>query len=82
MCRDYSVELFLSFFGPPGPFAGGLVSFTVMRWFEARMPWRSEQGPLLALVATTVAGFVVVILAARLLRIRELDPYLRRLRLA
>lgn len=60
---------------------GGLACFEVMRQLESRIHWQSTHGALAVLVVASAAGLLVTIAIARLLRIRELDPYLRRLRL-
>lgn len=61
--------------------AGGGVCFKVVRILESHLRWQSTHGALMVLVVATAAGLLVTITVAKLLRIRELDPYLRRLRL-
>ena len=63
--------------------ASGLVAafacYEVMRTLEARINWRSSHGAFLVLVGARTAGFIVAVLMAKALRIRELDRYLARL---
>ena len=61
--------------------AAALVCHQVMLWLEGRVNWRSSHGALLVLAAASAAGFVALVAMAKALRIRELDPYLARLRL-
>lgn len=57
-----------------------LVAYQVVRALQARIHWQTEHGSFLTMVAATVAGLLVAVALAKLLRIREMDRYLRRLR--
>lgn len=59
---------------------GGLVCFEVVRTMQHVVAWRSTHGALAVLVAASIAGLIATVLLAWALRIRELNPYLRRLR--
>jgi len=56
-----------------------LACHQVMHWLEARVNWRSSHGALLVLAGASAAGFIAAVAMAKVLRIRELDPYLARL---
>lgn len=57
-----------------------LVCFGITRFLEARIRWQSTHGAFIVLVVSTVVGLLVMIALAKLLRIREVDRYLGRLR--
>jgi putative peptidoglycan lipid II flippase len=59
---------------------GGLACFRVLTWLETRIAWRTTHGALAVLVVASLAGLVLTAALAKLLRVRELDTYLRRLR--
>ena len=48
---------------------------------QARIGWQSTLHALLVLVIVSSVGFVLITALAKALRVRELDPYLARLRL-
>jgi putative peptidoglycan lipid II flippase len=60
--------------------ASGVVCYRVLLWLEERVPWRTTHGALLVLVLTSAAGFLMVGILAKLLRVREVDVYLKKLR--
>ena len=60
--------------------AAGLVSFQLVSWLEARVNWKTTHGAFLVLVVASLVGFALTVVFAWLLRIRELDGYLARLR--
>jgi putative peptidoglycan lipid II flippase len=55
------------------------VAFGVVQWFEPRVGWHTTPRAFLVLVVASVAGFLLTGLLAKLFRVRELDPYLKRL---
>lgn len=59
-----------------------LVSYKVVLLMESRVRWQSTHGAFMVLAAATVAGLIAVTVLAKLLRIREIDRYLRRKRAA
>ncbi len=58
---------------------GAAGAFEVVRWMEVHMNWHTTTGAFVVLIAATPAGLILTVLAAKLLRIRELDAYLRSL---
>jgi putative peptidoglycan lipid II flippase len=59
--------------------AGGLV-YEFARWLAQRMAWQRALGSLEVLVVATAAGTLIIFLLLKLLRVRELDSYVARLR--
>ena len=57
---------------------GALGCFKVVAWLEARLNWRTTHGAFLLLVVASLAGFLLTAALAKLLRLRELDAYLKR----
>ncbi|MDE3178095.1 MAG: hypothetical protein KGM47_00430, partial [Acidobacteriota bacterium] len=57
-----------------------VICFEVTRLVEARIRWQSTHGSFIVLVAGTAAGILATVAIAKLLRIREVDRYLGRLR--
>src|SRR5438552_6965684 len=57
---------------------GALGCFKVVAWLEARLNWRTTYGAFLLLVVASLAGFLLTAALAKLLRLRELDAYLKR----
>jgi putative peptidoglycan lipid II flippase len=57
-------------------------SFAVVNWLEPRLGWQTTAHAFLVLVAASIVGFFVVVLAAKALRVREFDRYLKKLHLA
>jgi len=55
--------------------AGG--AYEVVRWLEARTDWQTTLGAFIVLIVATPVGLVLTGLAAKLLRIREMDDYLK-----
>ncbi|MGH9434404.1 MAG: murein biosynthesis integral membrane protein MurJ [Terriglobia bacterium] len=58
-----------------------LVCFKVTRVLESRLRWQSTHGALIVLLVGTAVGILVTVALAKLLRIREMDRYLGRIRL-
>lgn len=64
--------------------ASALAAFAAYRllgWLETRVPWRTTHGAFEVLVVASAVGFLLTALLAKLLRVRELDSYLRKARL-
>src|SRR3989454_6566624 len=59
---------------------GGLACFELLTWLETRIAWRTTHGAFAALVVASLAGLMVTAALAKLLRVRELDTYLKKLR--
>ncbi|MDE3179892.1 MAG: murein biosynthesis integral membrane protein MurJ [Acidobacteriota bacterium] len=57
-----------------------VICFEVTRLIEARIRWQSTHGSFIVLVAGTAAGILATVAIAKLVRIREVDRYLGRLR--
>jgi putative peptidoglycan lipid II flippase len=55
--------------------AGG--AFEVVRWLEGWTNWQNTTGAFLILIAATPVGLLLTGLVAKLLRIRELNDYLK-----
>jgi len=56
---------------------GAAGAFEVVRWLEGRIHWQSTIGAFIILIAATPVGLVLTGLAAKALRVRELDDYLK-----
>jgi putative peptidoglycan lipid II flippase len=56
----------------------GLICFELLRQIENRFVWQTTGKAFLILVVVSTVGFVLVGIVAKLLRIRELDVYLRK----
>lgn len=52
-----------------------------IRWLELHLPWRTTRGAFEVLAAASVPGLAVMLLIAKVLGVRELDAYLRKIRL-
>jgi putative peptidoglycan lipid II flippase len=61
--------------------ASGMFCYRMLIWLEARVAWRTTHGALLVVVLTSAAGFLIVGILAKLLRVREVDLYLKKLHL-
>ena len=57
-------------------------SFAAVNWLEPRLGWQTTTHAFVVLVVASVVGLLVVALAAKLLRVRELDAYFKKLRSA
>jgi putative peptidoglycan lipid II flippase len=57
----------------------GLACFRLTVWFQSQVAWQTRHGALLMLVLVSAAGIVLTAGMARLLGIRELDSYFRRI---
>lgn len=60
--------------------AGGVV-YEFARWLAQRMAWERALGSLEVLVLATAVGMLLIFLLLKLLRVRELNSYMARLRL-
>jgi len=60
--------------------AGALACFELLTWLETRIAWRTTHGAFAVLVLASLAGLLLTAALAKLLRVRELDTYLRKLR--
>jgi putative peptidoglycan lipid II flippase len=56
----------------------GLVCFRLMAWLETLVAWQRPLYALFVLIVDTSAGILLLFLLLKLLRVRELDMYLRR----
>lgn len=56
---------------------GAAGAFEVVRWIEVRVNWQSTLGAFIILVAATPVGVILTGIVARLLRIREVNNYLK-----
>ncbi len=60
---------------------GAAGAYQVVRWLEASIHWQCTQGAFLVLIAATPAGMLLTYGTAKLLRVREIDDYLKSLHL-
>ena len=58
---------------------GALACFELLTWLETRIAWRTTHGAFAVLVAASLAGLLVTAALAKLVRVRELDAYLKKL---
>jgi putative peptidoglycan lipid II flippase len=58
-----------------------IVCHRILSWLEARVAWETTHGALLVLVVTSAAGLLMVGILAKLLGVREVETYLKKLRL-
>jgi putative peptidoglycan lipid II flippase len=56
---------------------GAAGAYEVVHWLEGRTNWENTLGALVVLVAATPVGLVLMVLVAKLLRIREMNDYLK-----
>jgi len=56
---------------------GAAGAFEVVRWIEVRTNWHTTTGSFIVLLAATPVGLILTGFAAKLLRIRELNDYLK-----
>lgn len=61
--------------------SGGLVCFKVVKELETVVVWHSTHGAFEVLIVACIAGLAVTLLLAKLFKIREIDPYLGRLKM-
>jgi putative peptidoglycan lipid II flippase len=57
-----------------------LASYAIAGWWESRFAWQTMTGAFALLVPASAAGFILTALVAKLLRVREVDEYLRKIR--
>jgi len=69
------VGFFLRIAGASAVGAAG--AFEVVRWIEVRTNWQNTLGAFVILIAATPVGLILTGLVARLLRIREMNDYLK-----
>ncbi len=55
------------------------VCFEFLQWLETRIAWQNTRGALTVLVAASAVGFLLIGFLAKLLRVRELDGYVKKL---
>ena len=60
----------------------GAASYAVVNWLEPRIGWHTALHALAVLIIASSVGILLTTILAKLLNIRELDPYLKRLRSA
>ncbi len=60
---------------------GGVACFKLVGWLETRLTWQTTRGSLLVLLVVSTVGFLLTGILAKLLRVRELDAYVKRLKL-
>ena len=53
----------------------GAVAYKLVHWLEARLPWRTTHGAFAVLAIASAVGFLLTIIFAKLLRVREVDSY-------
>jgi putative peptidoglycan lipid II flippase len=58
----------------------GLLSWHLLRWLESHVAWKTTLGSLAVLVVVSGVGFLLTAVLAKLLRVRELDAYLKKIR--
>jgi len=56
---------------------GAAGAFEVVRWIEGRTNWQNTLGSFTILIAATPVGLILTGLVAKLLRIREMNDYLK-----
>jgi putative peptidoglycan lipid II flippase len=59
-----------------------LICYYLTHWIESRIGWHSTHGSLELLILVTVVGFSLMILFAKLFRIREVDYYFHQMSLS
>jgi putative peptidoglycan lipid II flippase len=59
-----------------------LMCYYLTRWLELRIQWHSTHGSLELLTLVTTFGLTLMVLSAKLLRIREVDRYFREMLLS
>jgi putative peptidoglycan lipid II flippase len=55
-------------------------AYRLVGWLETRLAWRTTHGAFEVLVITSTVGFLLTFALAKLLRVREVDSYLGKLR--
>jgi putative peptidoglycan lipid II flippase len=55
-------------------------AYKLVGWLETRLAWQTTHGAFEVLVIASAAGFLLTFVFAKLLRVRELDSYLGKLR--
>ena len=56
-----------------------LASFRLVTWLETQIRWQTTRGAFEVLVAASAFGFLLTVILLKLLRVRELDAYLKKL---
>ncbi len=57
-----------------------LVCFGLTQWLETRIAWQTTRGAFLLLLVVSLAGLLLTGILAKLLRVREIDMYIKKLR--
>ena len=55
-----------------------VAAYRLVGWLETRVPWQTTLGAFEVLVVASTVGFLLTAIFAKLLRVRELDSYVRR----
>jgi putative peptidoglycan lipid II flippase len=55
-------------------------AFELVGWLETRLNWQTTHGAFEVLVVSSAFGFLLTFVFAKLLRLREIDAYLKKLR--
>jgi peptidoglycan biosynthesis protein MviN/MurJ (putative lipid II flippase) len=58
-----------------------LATFELVKWLGVHIGWQTTGKALLVLLIASAAGFLLTGILAKLLRVRELDTYLKKARL-
>ncbi|MCL5005811.1 MAG: murein biosynthesis integral membrane protein MurJ [Acidobacteria bacterium] len=58
---------------------GAAGAYEIVRWLETRIHWQTTTGAFLILIAATPVGLALTWAVAKLIRIREIDVYLKSL---
>lgn len=56
----------------------GITCYRLTLFLETQMPWQKVWGALVLLVTVTIAGILLLVILLKILRVPELDHYLRR----
>ncbi|HEV2350522.1 MAG TPA: murein biosynthesis integral membrane protein MurJ [Terriglobia bacterium] len=76
-----AVGLLLFFFkvGIASVMAGG-AAYELAGWLESRIAWKTSHGAFMVLVISSTVGLLLIGMLAKIMRVREIDSYLNRLR--
>jgi putative peptidoglycan lipid II flippase len=79
--RNHEANKVITFFGKisAASIIAGLACFRLTTWLQSRIAWQTRLGALIMLIVVSVVGFALTGLVARLLAVRELESYFRRL---
>jgi len=78
--HGHGLKSLLGFFGKVvlASAAAGFACWELVGWLGERVSWRSFHGALLDLSVTTIAGLILTVVLAKILRVKEMDSYLKR----